>query len=246
MRWYLSTPGSAEYILPITLSTSVTPVSPYTRHCSLKMYLEAVIEWVWRFTWRPWSWELRGHNRASLVIHMEAVIERVWRCTWRLWLSEYRDTLGGCDRARVEMHLEAMIKGDWRSTCGRSIWRRYSSVGRRDGSCDSIHWLTRNCRNVVNWVQHGLPSDERLAGSGRQSILGWCSMRFMEYSVYAVFGVCCTGCMLVLGVCLYSVYACTRCMLVLGVCLYMVYTVLGVNSWSSHWEIARDDLTWCS
>jgi hypothetical protein len=40
----LSTPGSAEYILPVTLATSVTPVSPYNRRRSLKMYLEAVIE----------------------------------------------------------------------------------------------------------------------------------------------------------------------------------------------------------
>jgi len=31
--------GSAEYILPVTLSTSVTPVSPYNRRRSLKMYL---------------------------------------------------------------------------------------------------------------------------------------------------------------------------------------------------------------
>jgi len=30
MRWWLSSPGSAKYILPITLSTSVSPVSPYT------------------------------------------------------------------------------------------------------------------------------------------------------------------------------------------------------------------------
>ena len=35
-----------------------------------------------------------------------------------------------------------------------------------------MHSLTRNCGNVLNGVQHGLPSDERLAGSGRQSILG--------------------------------------------------------------------------
>jgi hypothetical protein len=52
--------------------------------------------------------------------------------------------------------------------------------------------------------------------------------------------------MLVLGICLYSVYACTRCILVLGVCLYSVYAVLSVNSCSWHGEIERDDLTLCS
>jgi len=35
-----------------------------------------------------------------------------------------------------------------------------------------MHWLTHNCGNVENSVQHGLPRDERLAGSRRQSILG--------------------------------------------------------------------------
>ena len=44
--------------------------------------------------------------------------------------------------------------------------------GRRDGSRDSFHWLTRDCGNVENCVQHGLPRDERLAGSGRQLIMG--------------------------------------------------------------------------
>ena len=53
MRCCLSTPGSPEYILRITHSTSVTHVSPYTHHRCLTIYLEAVIELVWRCTWRP-------------------------------------------------------------------------------------------------------------------------------------------------------------------------------------------------
>jgi len=36
---YLDWLRSAEYILPVTLSTSVTPVSPYNRRRSLKIYL---------------------------------------------------------------------------------------------------------------------------------------------------------------------------------------------------------------
>jgi len=49
-----------------------------------EMHLEAMIERVWRCTWRLRSSELRdalgGHDRANF----QAVIERVWRYTWRL------------------------------------------------------------------------------------------------------------------------------------------------------------------
>jgi len=135
MRWCLSTPGSAEYILPITLYTSVTPVSPYNRCPSLKMCLikhvwdalgdgdqvnsemplEAVIEWVWICTWGLRSSEHRDalgcRDRATLEMHLEAVIEQIWRYTWRPWSSELIDALRDRDRASLEMHL----------------WRRYSS-----------------------------------------------------------------------------------------------------------------------
>jgi len=87
MRCCLSTPGSPEYILRIDHSTSVTAVSPYTHPRSITIYLEAMIELVWRCTWRPRSSELRdalgGRDRSSLEMHWEAVIERVWRCTGR-------------------------------------------------------------------------------------------------------------------------------------------------------------------
>jgi len=53
----------------------------------VEIHMEAVIEWVWRCTWRPWSCELGGRDRASVEIHLQAVIERVWRCTWRPWSS---------------------------------------------------------------------------------------------------------------------------------------------------------------
>jgi len=127
MRCSLSTPGSPEYILRIAHSTSVTPVSPYTHLRSFTMYLEAMIELVWRCTWRPRSSELRdalgGRNRSSLEMLWEALIERVWRCTWRLRSSELRDALWGSDQAGLEMHWQAIIKQDWRSTWRRSIWR---------------------------------------------------------------------------------------------------------------------------
>jgi hypothetical protein len=45
----------------------------------LEMQLEAVIEGLWRYAWRPQSSELGdalgGHNRASLEMHWQAVIE---------------------------------------------------------------------------------------------------------------------------------------------------------------------------
>jgi len=59
--------GSAEYILPITLSTSIIPVSRYTRHRGFKMYLEAVIMRVWRFTWR-------ARDRVDSAMYLEAMI----------------------------------------------------------------------------------------------------------------------------------------------------------------------------
>jgi len=52
-----------------------------------EMHLEAVIERVWRCTWRPRLSELRdslgGRDRVSLEMQFEVVIKRVWRCTFR-------------------------------------------------------------------------------------------------------------------------------------------------------------------
>jgi len=52
------------------------------------MHSEAVIERVWRCTWRP---------RSSAL-----------RCTWRPCSSEFGDALAGYDRARLEEYLEAV------------------------------------------------------------------------------------------------------------------------------------------
>ena len=222
---------------------------------SLEMHLEAVIESIWRYTWRLRSSELRdgleGRDWASIEIHLEAEIEWTQRCTWRPGSSEFGNTLRGQDRVISEMHSEAAMERVWRCTDARMewtqrcIWRPSSikiggvlgggwsggdwyeggqsggsesggarSGGMCDGSSDSIHWSTRNCGNVEIWVQHSLLRAERLAGSGRQSILGWCSTRCMQYSVNTVLGVCCSRCMQ------YSVYAvlgvcCTRCQLLI-------------------------------
>jgi len=141
---------------------------------SLVMQLEAVIEPGWRYTWRPWSCELGGRDRASLVIHIQAVIEWVWRGTWRPWSC----WLAGRKRASLVIHFEAMIERVWRCSCrpwlseiaavrGGIDCGGGSLAARCDGHWDSIHWLTRDCGNVENWAQHGLPRDERVVGSRR-------------------------------------------------------------------------------
>jgi len=143
-------------------------------------------------------------DQVNLEMHSEGVIKQVWRCTWRSWSSGFGDTLVGCDRVSVEMHLEVVIKRVWRCT-----WRPWSSEiggvlgdgqsesgsagGRRDLSGNCIHHLTSNWGNVEHWVQHGLPWNERLTARGWQSMVGWCSTRCMQYSVYAALGVnCCS------------------------------------------------------
>jgi hypothetical protein len=114
MRCCLSSPGSPEYILHIALSLSVTQVSGYTHRHILRIYLNAMIERVWRCTCRPrtsgLSDALGGADRLSLEKHLETVIERVWRCNWSLRLSELSDPLGGRDSASLDMHLESEIQ----------------------------------------------------------------------------------------------------------------------------------------
>jgi len=70
---------------------------------ALEIHLEAVIERVWRWTWRPRLSELRdalgGRVGASLEMYLET--ER---------LSELSDALGGRDQANSEMRLEAVIE----------------------------------------------------------------------------------------------------------------------------------------
>jgi len=189
------------------------------------MHSHIEAERVCRCIWRPWSCELRGGDRAS----SKTSILWVGRCTWRLWLCE----LGGCNRARLEIHLEAVIQRVRRCTCrpwgseiGVVLGGCQSGGGsygrRRDRICDCSHWLTRNRGNVENWVLRGLPKDERLAGSGRQSIWGWCSTRCILYAVYAGVAVCSTRCR-----------------------LYSESTGLGLNTWSWHGEIESTDLTSC-
>jgi hypothetical protein len=78
----LSNPRFQEYLLLFVHSTSVTPLSPHTHSCFSRIFSKAILERVWRDTWRPRSSELRdalGHCVCSgLDMCSEAVIERVW------------------------------------------------------------------------------------------------------------------------------------------------------------------------
>jgi len=200
-------------------------VSPLLTRVNSEIHCESVIQQGWRCTPQPWSSEfgeaaechnpvslkictwrpqssrfadtLAGRDGASLKMLIEALIEWVWSYS-----------LGGYDAGSLEIHLEAVMERVWRYT-GRSWLRKIvvlggslsggsSSGGRGNSSWDCIHWLTCNCGNVEDWVQHGLLTDLKVAGSGRQSILGWCSMPCMKSSVYAVIGVCCTWCQLLI------------------------------------------------
>jgi len=164
---------------------SLIPLSlhPYLRTPAVALWQSSWTPWsskFWRCTWRARSSEPRdalgGRNRSSLEMHWEAVIERVWRCTWRPWLSEFGHALGGRDQVNSEMNWEAVTERIWRCTC-----RPWSSQiggilgggrfgGRRDGSWDSIHWLT--CNWMRNWL-------------GAGDCQSWDD---------AVLGVCCTRC----------------------------------------------------
>jgi len=136
MGWCLCTPGSAEYILPVTLSTSATPVSPYARSRCLKMYLEAAMDSVWRYNWKLKSSDLRdvlgcrdwaslkmyleterssdprvalgGQDGVSLKMHLKAEIEWTQWSTWKSYMTMLGDTLGGSDRSKLEEYLMAV------------------------------------------------------------------------------------------------------------------------------------------
>jgi len=157
-------------------------------------------------------------------MHLAAMIERVWTCTWRPWSNE----MGG-------------VHGGNQSRGG-------SSGGRCNGCWHCIHLLTRNCVNVENWVQKGLPRYWLRAGDSRcwdDVVHSVCSTQCMLYLVYAVLGVCCTRCML------YSVYAvlgvcCTRCSLLFMAWRdserWLIFVFLGDGRVEDEKE--RDERTW--
>jgi len=227
MWWCLSTPGSAEHILPVTLSTTVTPESPYNRHRSLKMY---VIEH---------GWEALGDgDRVNSEMHLEAVIERVWICTWRLRSSVFGDALEGDDRA----NLQAVIERVWRYTCRpglselrRCTWRLWSTeFSDALWGCDRAS-LEMHLQAMIEW-------DWR--SNWRRSIWrkAWRQLRlysFVNLELWECRQLSTTSAER-------WETGWERETVNVGMMLYLVYAVLGVNSWLWHGEIERDDLTSCS
>ena len=168
----------------------------------------------------------------SLVIHSEAIIEGVWR----LWVSELRNALRGRNRGGFNNYSEAVYA--WRIGCWDSIQRL-------------VNLQLWKCHQVtIPLSSHGELADDNPSYREAHQILklhwgvnlwswDWWeknNLVWMLYLVYAVLSICCTWCMhcsvhSVLSVC------CTWCM------LDLVYAVFGVNSWSWHGEIEKDDLT---
>jgi len=101
LPWYYST------ILTSTCATVSTDIPSYEAihgRMPLQMHMKAVIERVWRYTWRPWSSELRDAlrscDRASVEMHLQAMIERDWR--WSIWRwSIWRWSIGGAPGAET-------------------------------------------------------------------------------------------------------------------------------------------------
>jgi hypothetical protein len=75
-----------------------------------EIHSEAVIEEVWRYTWRRESSDigdtLAGRNRVRLDMHSNAVIKPVWRSTWRPYSCE----LEGHNHASVDIYLQAVME----------------------------------------------------------------------------------------------------------------------------------------
>jgi len=202
MRWkcdaaYPSTPGSPEYILRVAHSTSVTSVSPYTDRRFLTIYLRAMIELVWRCTWRPRLSKLRaalgGLDWASLKMHLEAEIEWTESCTRRLWSREFGDALGGRDRVNWEQHLEAVIDPVWKCT-GRPWSSEFGDAlgGRNRASLEmhlqpEIEWTQRCTLRLWSSEIGGVLGGGRF--EGRRDGSWTVDLGMMLYLGYAVLGV---------------------------------------------------------
>ena len=199
------------------------------------MHLEAVIERVWRCTWRPRSSELRdalrGRNQSSLEMHWEAVIEQVWTCTWRPRSSELRDAFPGCDRASWEMPLEAQM--EWTHRCTWRPWR--IQFGHALGVWDRVHSEMHSEAMI----------EQAWSSTWRRS--NWREARW-QLRFYSFVNLKLWECWELSTTTSAERWETSweRETADLGMMLYLVSVVLSVNSWLWHGEIERDDLTLCS
>jgi len=242
---YLGDPGVDRHHLIIQNTHSRLWSTEFGGHDRARLVINfnAVIEQIWRCTWRPSLCELGGRNCGRLEIHTEAVIEGVWKCTWRLWPCELRDRLGAHDRANLnavivpvsrftwrpsscelggrnheslEIHLEAVIERVWRCT-----WRPWSSeIGGVLGRCQSGGSRSGGRRDrswdSIHRLTCNCTNVECWVHHGLQRDEG-----LVGSGWHSIFGSCSTRC---LQDSVYAVHGvwCTWCM------LYLVYAVLGV------------------
>ena len=139
-----------------------------------EIHSEAVIERVWRWTWRPRSSELRdalrGRDRASSAMHLEARIKWTQKYTLRPWSSEFGDALRGCDQASLEMQLET--ETEWTQKCTGRGWSSEfgDALGGRDRASLEMHlqaimegdWRSTWRWSIWRWLMGGVPGAETL------------------------------------------------------------------------------------
>ena len=159
-----------------------------------EMHLETVMGRVWRCTGRPWSSEfgdaLWGCDRARLEIQLETEIEGTQRCSGRPWLSKVGHKLGSRDRLNSEMHSE-LWSSEFRDALAAGYDRR-----RLEEYLEVVDLETADGRHARCW-----DSIHRLVNSKPWE---WALMKSWKWRddrqslVYAVLGVCCTRCQLMI------------------------------------------------
>jgi len=174
---------------------------------------------------------LGGCDWPSWEMPLEAEIEWTQRCTWRPSKRELRDALGGRDRMSLEMHFEAMIERGWRCNWRPRLSELRDALGGRDWASLEMHlqaminrdWRSTRKRSI--WR-------EALLQLRLYSLVNLQSWEYWELSTTTSAARWETG------------WGWET--VDLGLMLYLMYAVLGVESWSWHGDIVRDDLTSCS
>ena len=210
-----------------------------------EMHLEAVIERIWRSTWRPrcchwemhleatiervwrWIWRLRSSNSEILLeaeiklnckMHLEALIERVWRWIRRPRSSNSEIHLEAEMQLNSKMHFEVVIKRVCRCTWRPSLIRIGGVLGGSRSGGGRSGGRCDGSWDSLHWLTRDRGDVESWTQNGPPRDESWPGTGRM--SIRGWFSTWCVQ--------------------------YFVYAVLGVNSWSLHREIHRDYSTSCS
>jgi hypothetical protein len=186
-----------------------------------EMLWDAVIQGVWRCTWRPWSSKSGGalggsqsddgqYRGGSFVLRWNG------RWQWRHWISRNREKIG--NQVHHSLPRDKTLAGSQ----SQAILGWYSMQCMQHSVYAVLSIFCTQCMLVIVYT-----------------VLDQCSTQCMLDWVYVVHSVCGTRCML------YSVYAgldicCTECK------LYSVYAIISFNCWSLNGAIERDNWTVCS